>query len=354
MTTNVSELATEDPLHDEAARWFVRVNTREPDTEELADWQRWLMADEAHRRAFARFEELWQTIGQTEPHFTAKRTDGDVSSSAAQGQSKRRGWPLALAATVLVAAVGTLWFAAGRLSLQLPASAVAETRTAEQRTYSLPDGSRVDVGARTRIVVDFSAASRSVIIDSGEAYFEVAHDGSRPFVVHAGSGTITALGTAFNVHHTLARLAVTVVEGAVNVQKLSQGSSEATSSAPQTQPTGYAQPIVVRAGEGIELGGSTTSVAAVDARIATAWRDGHLKFVREPLAYVVADVERYSDVQISIADPAISELLYTGTVIPAEVDDWLVLLTHAFQVDVQRVNKRTVLLKLRGEQKPSA
>lgn len=353
MTENVSELETGDPLHNEAAKWFVRVNTREPDAEELIDWQRWLMADEAHRRAFAKFEELWQTIGQTEQHSVVSAGSGDASPAIPR-QLKRRGWPLALAATVLVAIVGTLWLLPVKNpSSQLPASAVAETRTAEKRTYSLPDGSRVDVGASTRILVDFSDVSRSVIIESGEAYFQVAHDRTRPFVVHAGSSTITAVGTAFNVHRALGRVAVTVAEGAVNVQKFAEKSSEVTSSAPQAQPTASAQPIIVRAGEGIQLDGSTKFVAAVDARIATAWRDGHLKFVREPLAYVVADVQRYSDVQISIADPTVAELLYTGTVIPSDVDDWLVLLTHAFPVDAQRINKRTVLLKLRGEQKPS-
>ena len=83
--------------------------------------------------------------------------------------------------------------------------------------------------------------------------------------------------------------------------------------------------------------------------MATAWRDGHLKFIREPLGNVAADVERYADVKISIADPAVAELPYTGTVIPDEIDDWLALLSHAFPIEVQRISKRTVLLKLRAE-----
>src|SRR5690606_27572020 len=98
---------------------------------------------------------------------------------------------------------------------------------------------------RTRIVVDFSSATRSVFIDSGEAYFEVAHDAARPFVVHAGGGTITAVGTAFNVHSVLGRVSVAVVEGAVNVQ--STVKEPAIEPAPGGLPT-LPEAVLVRAG----------------------------------------------------------------------------------------------------------
>lgn len=349
-TTRDHVTTDDDPLQAEAANWFVRLNTREPDTEEVADWQRWLMASEANRHAFARFEELWQTIGHTEQHFvTQERRDG-LAPVAAQRSPSRRRWPLAIAAATLVAVVGVLLMSSdGIRSADLPASAIVQTTIDQVRTFALPDGSRVDVGASTRLVVDFSDSVRRVIIDDGDAYFQVVHDTERPFVVHAGSGTITAVGTAFNVHHTLGRVAVAVVEGAVTVRKLDQA-LQAAPIATAAQSPEFPQPLLVRAGEGVEYGRSIKAVAPIDTRVATAWRQGQLKFIREPLVYVAADVQRYSHFQISIADPAVAEFQYTGAVTPDEIEDWLALLPHAFPIEVQRINSRAVLLKLRADQ----
>jgi transmembrane sensor len=363
MTSNVRGPGTSgnETLHNEAASWFVRLHTREPRTEEVVDWQHWLNADEAHRHAFSRFEDLWQAIGQTELHFRvqgvpgtlAPQTDIDtgareeVDAVAPAAVSAAR-WPLALAATVLLAAIGAgfFWWRSMQLP-QLAASSVVETRTAEDRRYALEDGSRVDVGARSRVVVDFSESTRSIIIDDGEAYFEVARE-ARPFVVRAGAGTITAVGTAFNVRNVQGRVTVAVVEGKVKVRELGDHAQATPVAGVAPTPSAAIPTVVVRAGEGMVYGRAAKSVEAFDTRVATAWREGHLKFLREPLGYVVADVERYTDIQLSLADPAAAELLYTGTVIPEEIDNWIVQLGDIFPIEAQRIGERTVLLKLRA------
>jgi transmembrane sensor len=340
-------LLSSDPVRHEAAEWFVRLNTREPATDEVGDWQRWLMRSPAHRQAFAEIEDLWRTVGHTEDHFT-KTAATLPSASVAAPSNRRRRWAVAAAATVLFGAVVSFLVSSGSIeSNDLPSSAVVQTRTSEDRTYALPDGSRIQVGARTRIVVDFSNAVRSVIIDSGEAYFEVAHDPARPFVVHASGSTITAIGTAFNVHSALGRVSVAVVEGAVNVQNAAQEAPLPAAQRDVLQPPPSSEPVIIRAGEGVAYDRLTRSVDAIDTGVETSWRGGQLKFLREPLAYVIADIERYSDLRISIADPSVGEFLYTGTVIPQDVDDWLTLVSQAFPVEVQRINKRAILLKRR-------
>lgn len=347
MTPNeLDEGATqEEVLHKAAASWFVRIHTREPSTEEVADWQRWLMADPSHREAFSEFEKLWGTIKQADIHFSDPALNVPRPSV---GKVIRR-WPYALAASVAIAAVGITFVALRSMSsASLPSSAVVETKIAEDRSYALPDGSHIDVGARTRVIVDFSSTARTVIIDEGEAYFKVAHE-TRPFIVRAGSGKITAVGTAFNVHHVAGRVALAVVEGAVKVSEPVPHDTRSPVAQPPTDGNPQPQPRIVRAGQGVAYGRAAEPIEAIDTRVATAWRHGTLKFIREPFGYVVADVERYSNVQITIADAAIADLRYTGTVIPNEIDDWLDMLPHAFPIDVQRIGKRTVLLKPRTE-----
>lgn len=331
----------EDQLAREAAAWFVRINTREPDTEDVGEWQRWLLKSPAHCQAFSEIEDLWGTLGQTELSKVTTAIEPAVDAS----RSRRRSWAIGLAATLLLGAAGALFTFVTLQSNDLPASAVVKTRTAEDRTYLLPDGSRVQVGASTRIVVDFVGSTRNVIIDAGEAYFEVAHDKTRPFVVHAGGGTITAVGTAFNVHNALDRVSVAVVEGTVDVRAAGQD----ILAAHPDKTTGLEPPapVLVHAGEGVAYDRLTRAIAPVDTRVATSWRDGHLKFLREPLAYVVSDIERYVDLQISIVDPSIAELLYTGSVTPDNLEEWLMLLPHAFPIEVQRISKTAILLKRR-------
>lgn len=334
-------------LERQAAQWFTCIHTREPSTEELAEWQRWLMSDERHREAFERYEKLWGTIKQAEPYLAPRA----VNAPTPHAPRSIRAWPVALAASVLIAAVGVtfnVWRSSA--STVLAGSSVVETRIAEDHSYTLPDGSRIEVGARSRVVVDFNDSARTVIIPEGEAYFKVAHE-RRPFVVKAGSGTITAVGTAFNVHNMAGRVSVSVVEGVVDVKELiaydGPSPAQPTQRRPDPEPSH-----VVRAGQGVVYGRNVEPVAAVDPRVVTAWRHGTLKFISEPLGYVVADVERYSDFQITIADPLIADLRYTGAVIPDHIEEWLELLPQAFPIDVQRLGKRAVLLKPRSESSP--
>lgn len=346
----IDRLTPEDPLHAEAAKWFVRIHAQEPSTEDISDWQRWLTANEAHRQAFSRFEDLWKTIGQTELHFRAHNPQHAATQLTARpSRAVQRRGIIALAAAVIGFVCVGLLLSKSAQSTRLPESAVVETRIAETRSYSLADGSTIDVGARSRVVVDFSGSARTIIIDAGEAFFKVAHE-RRPFVVRAGFGTVTAVGTAFNVHQGRSRVTVAVVEGVVTVSELSDDSAGASKATLGVSTQDVKQPSVfVRAGEGVVYGRGAKAPEAIDPRVATGWRQGRLKFIREPLGDVVADVERYTNMQLSIADPAVAELLYTGTVIPNEVDDWLELLPHAFPIHIQRVNKQTVLLKLRAE-----
>src|SRR5690606_35324362 len=132
---------------------------------------------------------------------------------------------------------------------------------AQVREYRLSDGSRITLGAGSRIRVDYTAAARRLTVEAGEAFFAVARDPQRPFVVHAGSGTITALGTAFNVRSLAGRVVVTVVEGKVEVEGHPSADTDAQDGASQ-----------LGAGQTVAYGEAPSPVRTVDTSIATAWR----------------------------------------------------------------------------------
>jgi transmembrane sensor len=165
-----------------------------------------------------------------------------------------------------------------------------------------------------------------VQLEHGQAFFEVAHNAMRPFIVHVNGLTVTAVGTAFDVRMSPNSTMVTVSEGRVNV-------------APGVNEGGDAaiKPETVRAGAGQRVTFSTTahrlSVASVDPKFAGAWRDGILQFVGEPLDDVVGEVNRYSARKIVVAT-AFQQTRFTGTVSPASVGDWLKALEQIYAVEV--------------------
>jgi transmembrane sensor len=322
----------DDALLREAAEWFELVHRDDARTEDLARWQAWLAGGDHRRQAFRKVEDLWHTAGQL-PH--------------AQPVAPRMPYLRAAAAIASVTLLGVLWawsqwgpFGARDLS-------VVETRSGEHRELSLPDGSRLMVGGRSAIKVQYTPAARYLIMESGEAYFNVEHDPARPFVVRAGSATITAVGTAFNVHRVEDRVVVTVVEGSVDIASVvpvTMPDSKGTH-APRPQAM-LLKPTRLRAGQEMVYGDRDTEVRLADVGEATSWQAGRLKYLREPLKYVVPDVERYTTRQIVIADEQVGAIRYTGTVLEGELDDWLTTLEQTFpEIEVVRVNDETVLLK---------
>jgi transmembrane sensor len=200
---------------------------------------------------------------------------------------------------------------------------------------TLPDGSLMDLGARTTVAVDFRSNERRLQLSPGEAYFKVQPDKKRPFVVHAGLLDVTAVGTAFDVKHEPSRVTVTVQEGMVVVQPADGGrhvASEAT----------------WRVGRGYQFVYSghdaTAALSSVDTSAVIAWRDGRLEYVNTPLASVLADVNRYAEHPVQLVDPSVGRLTLTGTVFTDSIDGWLQTLPGALPVRIDRTAAGVVLV----------
>jgi transmembrane sensor len=328
-------------IHSEAARWFTRLQAAELPLEETLAWQRWMALDTRHAEAFGRLEEVWHEFSVLPRPALLPRDalaqdeyDGSVPVNEWTAQAKRSRWQrppflLALAASAALMVVGIATVSTHRTA----GEEILETRVGENRTVTLADGSRVSLGGQSRVKVNLRARQRDLTLSRGEALFVVAKDATRPFVVRAGSATVTAVGTQFNVQRTADRVVVSVLEGKVDVQPML-----AVLAIPGLEGL---SPVVVHGQDKslnaghravVDRDGMGATVNLPDMSVATAWERGRLAFEDEPLRYVVEIVNRYSRRQIVIEDSGIADLRVSGTVVEDHIDGWVASLNTAFGI----------------------
>lgn len=273
-------------LREEARAWLLRMSSGQAGPEDERALEAWLSRSEEHRRQFADVHRLWRELDQL-PESAWLEPE--------PARQRPRWLPLALAASLamVVLAGGLVW-----RSLPGPETAPVQwqyaTQTAELRSLALEDGSAVELGARSRISVAYDGDSRQVVLQDGEAFFDVARDVDRPFLIDVGVGTVRVLGTAFNIHRNGGQVTVAVARGEVAV---SRGSHR----------------VSLAAGQRLRL--SQTELYRLDDRPAAeiaSWREGRRVFRDSPLADVVADLNRYSPLPVVIADTRLAGLRVTG------------------------------------------
>jgi transmembrane sensor len=295
-----------------ASEWVQRLN--ESNSEELADqWMQWSGADPMNLRAFEQMQRLWNAL--PEARATASHPTPVLD------RSKHRHRLFAMAATVLL-----LLGVAGWFTWHYSDEQVLDTAIGEQRRITLADGSHLDLAPGSRVITHFTLTKRNVRLDRGQAFFQVAHNVTRPFIVHASNLTVTAVGTEFDVRISPDATAVTVMKGRV---KVSPEAKKMDKDRTRTE--------IIRADIGQRVTFSKSahqfSVGAVDPKVASAWRGGTLQFVGESLEEVVGVINRYSTSHIVVA-PALQQTRFTGTVSPPTVRDWFKALEQIYAVEV--------------------
>jgi transmembrane sensor len=248
---------------------------------------------------------------------------------------KANRWGMAVAACAAVIALG---FGITRLVIDSDGDYV--TKVGEQRTFELPDGSVVWLNTNSRIRTSLSKDVRKIDLLYGQAMFEVAHDAARPFKVFADSSVIQAIGTQFDVRREGAHVAVSVVEGTVQVMSIDPKRPPASEIEIEIEPTR------ITAGEGatVTSGGKVSAVAHIDAEAATAWRQQQLVFEDTPLAEIVSEFNRYNRTpQLQVEGPEVGALRYNGVFGARNPESLLTYLSKAGAVTFERRGDEVII-----------
>lgn len=340
-------LTNSERIEQEAAEWFCKRDSGQWTAEDQAQFEAW-QSSTANRVAYLRINAGWKrtarlkALGAGVPagvipapnawgdtRFPGGKTGVSVEPAAAEsGVAKHfSAARLSVAASVVLAlAAGIYLYGTGLLSGNQYSTPVGGLDT-----VALADGSEVTLNTDTRIRVDLNDSQRRIVLDKGEAFFDVAKDAKRPFVVRVEDKLITAVGTKFSVRREGGEVKVTVTEGKVRIDRPA-GQSPALLSAGGIARTAKTD-VLVSAG------------SAPEAEQLLSWRKGFLMFEATPLSDAVAEFNRYNTRKIVIQDPATAALRIGGNFRSNNTDAFLWLLQSGFPVNVERHSDRIVLTR---------
>jgi transmembrane sensor len=277
-----------------AAAWLARHDSSRWTSEDELALQTWLGESTAHRLAWLRMSAVWQTADDIEDLPVAPREHSFERSPMPVQSVVRRsthiGASMVLATSL---AIGLVWFGIHQ------STNIEQYRTAigSQEAVTLADGSRITLNTRTRARASITERERSVWLDEGEAYFEVQHDPTRPFVVTAGSDRVTVLGTKFSVRHEDNRTQVTVIEGRVRLDRAGAGAKD-TVAAPTLMTSNEA---ALSQSGGVLVIAKTADQVQRDL----SWREGRLVFDQMTLGEIAAEFNRYNRKQMVVEGDAV-------------------------------------------------
>lgn len=263
-------------MREEAVGWVLRLDAPEATPRDREAFEIWLSHHPDHRLHYDAAALVFRASGQA------------LRQRAPRAASRARIFvPLAL-----VAGVALFFLVGGPLRWQADAIAGA----GQQPVVALPDGSRVQLDASAAISFTFDGQRREVRLLRGQAFFQVAPDAARPFVVVAARGETRALGTAFEVGLTDKGAAVAVAEHSVLVQ--AAGGAE----------------VVLRVGQRVDYAdGKLGSVGSVDMQALAAWRQGRLVADNATLGWIAEQLEMRLSGRILIPSESLRERRVSGT-----------------------------------------
>lgn len=326
-------------IMDDAADWLLR-RYAGLDAAGEQDLARWLAQDPTHRAAFESLAGPWQALDglARDPQIDALREDALALPSEVAEASGHRAWvwPRVMAAGLALLAVGGGAWWALQHSADTVTREVLETGKAQRQDFVLADGSVVTLDAASRVELALSAHRRALDLVRGQAYFRVAHDRSRPFVVAAGAREVVAVGTEFDIRRGAEQVTVALTQGRVRVE-----------------PTGTFSPSqpMVEGGTELTVGQALTFdrasrrtlITAIDLAAVQGWRQGRLHFDHTTLASAVEDFNRYADKPLRLVDLSLAGLPVSGVFRAQDARGFLAALSLLYPVRVQEKDDEILL-----------
>lgn len=271
------ETESADQIDEAAFAWVARLDRCGADPAVQAAVEAWLAEDSRRRGAFLRAQAIWGKLDRGSQAERVREREVRVDRRTA----------LAGGAAALAAGAAGVWVMQTRDPLYAtPIGKVSRT--------PLADGSRLVLNADSRARVALRKHERRVRLAQGEAWFQVAKDPARPFVVEVGRVRVRAVGTAFSVRRLSNGAEVMVSEGIVEAWLVGAEQARARLVAGQRARVLEGHPILVEA----------SAVPAIERKL--AWRSEKIELDGETLGDAIAEFNRFNRRQVVLADEGLA------------------------------------------------
>jgi transmembrane sensor len=328
-----------------AAAWFAKRDAGEWQDQDKAEFDAWLAGDVRHRIAFFRVESAWKQAERlkalgagiesgTVPDIGEWRFSPMYDQQDATTKASRLRQDRALMRRVLAAAACLAFVVVGVSVWYAKFGAFTEYRTPVGGLELVPltDGSTVTLNTNSEIRVSLTDSARTVKLPRGEAFFEVAKDSRRPFVVDAGRKRVIAVGTKFSVWNDGDMIRVAVAEGHVRVEENDGGATP---------------PVQLKPGDIARVERDNVLVHHKPLEMLEAeelsWRDGYIVFHDKPLGEALSEFNRYSTQKAVVHDPELAAIKIGGSFRVTNVTAFLRLLEQGFPVRAVKQGDEIVL-----------
>lgn len=305
--------------------------------DEAAEFALWRAADPRHEAAVRRLEATQRLFERLPETILTASLHAELAELERSSRRPRRSSPW-LKLTGTLAAAASVALIVWLMVPHVRSTVSFATAATEHRTIDLTDGSTLLMNTGSEIDVDYRPQERRVNLRHGEVHFSVAKSTERPFVVAVGAVQVRAVGTAFNIRRESAAVEVIVTEGKVRVSR----EVDALATEPLYLAAGEAARIEVDATHPLPGAGSLAPEAM---REKLAWQAPRLKFDNTPLSEVVTQFNRYSRVQLAIADPELAARPVGGTFNADNAEAFVGLLLTSGDVRVERVSETHLVLR---------
>ena len=310
---------TSEQIAHAASLWAVKPRPLSPG--DAAALNAWLAGDPRRRGALLRAEAGWHGLSRAQA-LGPSATWQDAAPGLWQTLSRRR---LLTAATA-----GGGLIAASLLAVFALRQDEAVTRMGEIRRLPMSDGSIATLNTDSRLRIDMAESERRIELIEGEAWFKVAHNRQRPFIVSAGPSRIRAVGTAFSVKKRPDGVEVQVTEGTVQAWSVGDAREAVLLHAGERTVLREHQPVRI-----------SHAPDAIDSDL--AWREGQIALNGKTLTQVAAEFNRYNRIQIVIEDEALGRERLIGRLSANDQEAFSGAVVEAFGADIHKTDKAIVI-----------
>ena len=308
----------------EAEEWFIRLQSGNIPPEEVQRFQQWYNADQSHQLEFNKAEEDWVSLGNLSQNLDIEKYKGSAPLKHRHSQTIIFRYSAIAASTLLFVGLMSVFLGGNANKTEEFITAIGE-----QKTVHLKDGSIVTLNTASHLEVSYQENARNLKLKKGEAYFVVAKDPSRPFSVDVNRGTVTSLGTEFNIRKTRHLATIVVTEGTVKVEETKT----------RTNLTPALAKVTVNEQIKFDNKGLSQVKAMQDAGL-LSWKEQFFAFDQQPLEAVVLELNRYLTTPIKEISQTIKRTKVSGTFDLTQPEDALhaLLLSHALTLDKNKMS----------------